>query len=55
MPSDTSWDSSQRFQNVLLIAGLSLSTLFLVNLYRARLRIIKLKTQGLVSRISGLC
>ena len=55
MPSDTSGEELQRVQNALLVIFLSLSAIFLVKLYKARLRMIKLKNEGLVSHISDLC
>lgn len=45
---DTDLGSIQRIQHALAVVCLSLSAIFLVNLYKARLRIIKLKRQGLV-------
>ena len=55
MPSDTSWENLQRVQNALLVIFLSLFGIFLVKLYKARLRMIKLKNEGLVSHISDWC
>ncbi len=52
---DNGWERFHGVQNVLLVLCLSLSAIFLVNLYEARRRFIKLKTQGLVSYISESC
>ena len=41
-------------QQVLILASFSLLLLFLVNLYKARSRIVKLRNQGLVRRSSWL-
>lgn len=55
MSSDTSWEKLRRVQNALLVIFLSLFAIFLVNLYKARLRMIKLKNEGLVSHILDFC
>ena len=42
----------RKLQHALLVACFSLIAIFLVNLYRARQRIIKLRKQGLVRTVS---
>lgn len=54
MRPDTGWERLWRVQNALLAVCLTLSAIFLVNLYRVRTRMIKLKNQGLVSRVLKL-
>ena len=49
MQFQTRLGSLQHFQQAVLLACLSLLAIFVVKLYNARMRFIKLKRQGLVN------